>query len=477
MRISGFTTTRPEMPNTRTFEDFGKFLGEHPARMGIVSRLYDQYTASFLTEGLFNVYALDKNVKNRFQSVDSFMVEWDIEVQRLHRVPIISSEGDGCNKSDVLFYMPENYYQKYDIFTVERTRQQFQVLNHPQRVADNCWLIIAKINDGEYNSVVDSRAADNNLAGESTRFITMSAPEMHEEGYTKYQSNCEKHRTYISTHRADVDVSAKYAAMEDVFIQIGKGKDDDPVYKLNKAQQDCLESLNMIKNGALLSAKSNIDEKGKPTIYEPDTNRPLILGDGLIWQIERFANKFVFSKLSTSLFNKALQAMVTKSEKATGNTYMVMCNTLYFNEVQTVLGNWIKDFKTVGTFLFSKAANSYVDLGTTYQSYEFAGNKLIFSIERVLDVEFPFRKVGLFIDLTADSTNGKPAIAAFTFKGGQLIQNFIKGVGGLTGLESGEVSSRVAASKYIDWCYLGMAVFNPYRSVIMISEEVKNWMF
>lgn len=28
MRISGFTTTRPNMSDTRTYEDFMKFLGE-----------------------------------------------------------------------------------------------------------------------------------------------------------------------------------------------------------------------------------------------------------------------------------------------------------------------------------------------------------------------------------------------------------------------------------------------------------------
>ena len=28
MRISGFTTTRPEMANTRTYKDFSEFLGE-----------------------------------------------------------------------------------------------------------------------------------------------------------------------------------------------------------------------------------------------------------------------------------------------------------------------------------------------------------------------------------------------------------------------------------------------------------------
>jgi len=43
--------------------------------------------------------------------------------------------------------------------------------------------------------------------------------------YTKWQSNAEKHRGYIQTHRFDASYSAQYAALEDVFIKISKGKD------------------------------------------------------------------------------------------------------------------------------------------------------------------------------------------------------------------------------------------------------------
>ena len=83
----------------------------------------------------------------------------------------------------------------------------------------------------------------------------------------------------------------------------------------------------------------------------------------------------------------------------------------------------------------------------------------------------------MILDLTADSATGKPAIAMFTFKGGEFIHNTVLGVGGLSGLASGEVSSRVAASRYINWGYSGVGVFNPYRSVILISEEVRNPLF
>ena len=51
----------------------------------------------------------------------------------------------------------------------------------------------------------------------------------------------------MATHRADVDMSAQYKPMEDVFIQIGKGQKDDPVYKMNSAEKDCLDTFMMAK--------------------------------------------------------------------------------------------------------------------------------------------------------------------------------------------------------------------------------------
>ena len=48
-----------------------------------------------------------------------------------------------------------------------------------------------------------------------------------------------------------------------------------------------------------------------------------------------------------------------------------------------------------------------------------------------------------------------------------MMQSYIKGVGGLTGLESGEVSTPVAGAKRIMWGYSSLAVFNPYRSYVI----------
>lgn len=158
---------------------FSKWLGARPARLGIVSTLYDQYTATHLTEALMNTVTREKKNTDSFTSINSFLVEWDLKVNRVHRVPILSVTGDGCNGADVIFTFPENWYNKHDVFVCERSRQQFMVVNRPQRVADNCFTVIAKIYDNDYNSTVDTSGA---YAGATTRFVTNYQPELHEEG-------------------------------------------------------------------------------------------------------------------------------------------------------------------------------------------------------------------------------------------------------------------------------------------------------
>lgn len=373
VRISGFTTTRPNMAGTRTYTEFMKFLGEKPTRLGIVAKLYDQYTATHLTEALMNTYTKEGK-KGGFQSINSFVIEWNIEVNKIKKVQILAVDGKGANAGEIKFYFPENYYQKYDTFIEERSRQQFIVVAQPQRISDTCFMVCAQINDNDYDSERDDLVDK----GAWTRFITNAVPELHDQGYTKYTSNTEAYRAYISTHRCDVDASAMYKPMEDVFIQIGKGdeKTGDPVYHLTKAEQVCLDNFMEVRNNKLLWGKCNVDKNGKVKNYDSE-GRPIVTSDGIIPSAEQFASKFVFNKINVGLFEKVLQALVSKAEKPQGNTFTFLCNSALYNEFQRVMNAWIIAHKTDGAFLWSKGANGYVDLGATYQSYEFAGKKLL----------------------------------------------------------------------------------------------------
>ncbi len=72
----------------------------------------------------------------------------------------------------------------------------------------------------------------------------------------------------------------------------------------------------------MLFNKCNVDVNGKATIVDPDTGRQIYIGDGIIPQVERFASKYAFAKLTVNIFNTVLAMMVEKSDNPTGNKYL-----------------------------------------------------------------------------------------------------------------------------------------------------------
>jgi hypothetical protein len=70
------------MSETKTYEDFYKFLGQRPHRLGVVSRLYPENTATYLTETLKNIYYNDTKSANKFQAIDSMVFEWEVETNQ-----------------------------------------------------------------------------------------------------------------------------------------------------------------------------------------------------------------------------------------------------------------------------------------------------------------------------------------------------------------------------------------------------------
>ena len=132
MIVANFVTNRPTMGETRTYEDFYKFLGTKPTRLGIVSRLYPNLTASYLTESLRNIFYMDAKSNNKYRSIDSMYFEWEVETNYIKRiefadVPATTGEGGAT----IIMAFKENYYQKYDIFKIDKTMQQCQVISRP----------------------------------------------------------------------------------------------------------------------------------------------------------------------------------------------------------------------------------------------------------------------------------------------------------------------------------------------------------
>lgn len=477
MLVASYMGTHQTMGDTRTYQDFFQFLGARPERLGVMSRQYSDLTASFLTESLMNTFRMDGKSKEKFRSINAMMYEWNVDVNFIKRVEfaaIPTENGEGGSPITMAF--KERFYEKYDTFRIEKTRQQCFVISRPFRRGDNYWEVQVRLIDNDLKSILDVSGCQ---IGDYTRYISNFHPEMHQEGYTKAQSNVEKHRNYISTHRVDISWSALYAAQEDVFIKIAKGEGNsaaaEKVFILNSCKKQLMESFLEARNNACLFSKTNVDARtGKPTIYDPVDNRPIYMGEGLLPQIERFASKTFYSKLSVDVFVRMMNQVIHRANKPTGNVITVICNEKFWADAQMALFEWLARFHTCGTFLYTMETNEYLKVanpttvGATFHSYAVGGNVLTFKVDRTFSREWGMDKgFAMFIDLTADSATGKPAIAGFTLKGGDFITNTITGVGGQNGLTSGDVSSPVAASKAVIWGYNSIAAFAPYRSAIM----------
>ena len=103
------------------------------------------------------------------------------------REPEYTSEGN----REITFYFNENYYRKYDIFRIDETQQQVQVLYNPVRKADNLWAVTGVLVANNFDTYLDM---DGCLPGMTTTFQSTANVEMSEEGYSKFQSSFEKHQ-------------------------------------------------------------------------------------------------------------------------------------------------------------------------------------------------------------------------------------------------------------------------------------------
>ena len=306
---------------------------------------------------------------------------------------------------------PENYYQLHEIFKIEKTGQQCFVVSRPVRKADNAWSVMVRLIDDDYSSVLD---LDGCQIGDTTRFIGNAKPELHETGFVKYQSNVEKMRNYLTTIRVQDTYSAKYALMEDTLIKISKGDGlgaaQETIYRMDPMKKVLTENFLYARENMMLLAKSNVGVDGKATISDKGTGRPIIIGEGLIPQVERFASKYAANRVTINTFHTVINTMVEKSEKPTGNHFCFVINEKMWGIVQRVLGDYLANRHTDGAYLWSKGGDGkYIKVGATFDAYEWGGNVISFKVDKTLSREF-LEPYALCLDLTTGSTSTQPPI-------------------------------------------------------------------
>lgn len=108
--------------------------------------MYTDNTLNFITDGLRNVFYKGEKANNFDLSSSSLVFEWNIETNNIKKVEFAEVPTErGENGTEITMAFKENYYQKYDIFRIDKTKQQCQVISRPIRKRDKQSQIIVSL--------------------------------------------------------------------------------------------------------------------------------------------------------------------------------------------------------------------------------------------------------------------------------------------------------------------------------------------
>ena len=151
--------------------------------------------------------------------------------------------------------------------------------------------------------------------------------------FTKYQSNIEKMRNFMTLFRVAENYSDRYKLMEDTLIKISEGKDagslSEKIYAMDPMSKVLMDNFMQAREQMLLMSKTNIDVNGKATISTRNTGREIPIGEGLIPQIERYCSKHVASKVTINTFHTIMNEMVQRADNPQGNHLTKPLVTIY----------------------------------------------------------------------------------------------------------------------------------------------------
>jgi len=467
MRIVDRHTVLENVSSTKTVQNFGTLLGKKPHKMGQVVTMYPELAISNLTEALRNVYTKKKG-SDSFTPISSMTIEWSIKVNFIRKVRIVENVTQAdADKGIFTLFLAEKYYDKNDTMVLENKQQLF-VVAPPRKVMDNKWEHKVMLVSSDPSK---SANAEFLKKGRITRYRSNYHPELSERGYIKYISNTETHRNYLSRHRASVDFSGDFALMEDIFIDMGKGKNGEQYAKMNTKEKECMDSYLVSREQSMLFAHSNFDANGK-CMMQDEKGRDVPIGDGVIAQIERYCDKFAYSVLTIDLFEDIMAAMVEKSDRPIGNNFVFIVNERLWFQIGKVMKADLRFISPAeGSYFWSKQSNSKVKVGAQFDTYTFQGNSISFTVDRTLSQEYPDYGYGFCIDMSPDISTGRPNMATFTLDGAEMLSGTLNGMGGQTGRESGQIATSIHGSSYHLLGYSGVVVFNPYKSAI-ITESI-----
>lgn len=445
--------------DTKTMMDLGKVIEMKPHLSRTIVTMYPNLSLSNLTEALGRVYSKESVRGKRLQEIDSFSFEWMI---KKNQIPTIEFAED-CNETgeggaEVRAILKQKYYDPHDTFKLDNG--QLLYVKRPGRMlATDKWEYWVRLVSSDLKKRIDVRYM---RRGSKTRYVSNYHPELSERGYSKFMFNLDKHRNYISRHRHGDSFSGDFASLRNKYMEHA-----GMMFKMNEFDKDLLDQFYFTREWNMIWGQSNFDVFGKCLITEQD-GRPIPMGDGLIAQIERFCGQQRYSVLTKRVLDQCIEDVVSKMEKKTGNTIVVLCNFKMYVQVQHLLDSILAERATDAYFY--SVEDKKVAVGAEYNAYKFAGNTLVFTENEAITTEYENQGFGIFFD--GGNFDGEPNVSMVTLEGRQLIRGVLKGMGGTSGRENGDIATTVDGSRIEYLGYSGIKVANPYAAHILKENVI-----
>ncbi len=467
MKIVDRNTVLQNNNGTLTVGNIGTYLGENTKRLGVMATMYPENTLTALTDTLFNVYYGKTKKKESFTPINAMAIEWEIDVNFIKKVYLdgyTNATELGANQEVFIVYTKEKYYDPGDTFSLENKQSLF-VTKPPKRMSQNKWAYSVRLVASSLSTIVDVAYL---AAGKYSMYVSNYQPELSSTGYTKFVSNTELHRNYMSRHRHGIQWSQYYAATENTYMETTI-QNKRTYLKGRKKEVEVLDIFMYSRENNMLFGESNFDIHGK-CLLQDNKGQDIPMGDGVIKQAERYAGRYFYSTFTSNVVDTIIEALTTKANSLTGNTFVFVTNVKLYNDFGRGMKNDDRLKSTDGTFLYSIKSGKEIEIGGNFKSYTFQGNTIVFTPNKALTDRYPSEGYGVLLDLTPDAKSGKPGLASYTLDGSEMISGSLEGLGGKDGKSSGVISTPVTGSEFHVVGYSGIILFNPYKSHIVREQ-------
>lgn len=475
MRIEKASSSKfKNFDKTITVPTLDQFLGAKKTTQHKLLRMYDENTFQMLTEQLQGVYGVGKaGVKG----VEGRKYNWAIKGMPDYTTTVtINSASDfnlGRNQQEFTICLAEPIANSGDLLILENEQTLF-VLNNAVTLASGKYQYRVKVQTNDINQAVDFSYLQ---IGRTISVVGNLQPELSREGYISLRENKEERVNYLFKARAGVEISGE-SAMEKYYVCEGDEKSGlRPAMIITKAEDEVLRQCTFNKEKMLLFNKSTVNPNNDQVILTNSRGEDIMGGDGIIETLRKDGMTIFYNRLTETILRNAIMHIISKNpyKKASDINLVIMTGIQGMVQFDNAMRGILQGATDL-TYLYDKEGTK-VKVGASFTEYRYLDATIKVVRNPVFDDRtgiadgvdnqgYPLRSSMMLI-MDMSTYDGVPNVQVVSREGVGIIKSTVKGVGGMSGHESGEVSSPVHASRHDVIMYGGVIVHYPETCIVL----------